>query len=74
MKYYVSNNKVFRTLAFRLSKIDTKALKGDFRKAGMVLMGTGYAGIIASGDPISAQDGTLFILNGLIAWILGSID
>jgi hypothetical protein len=67
MKHRVSN-KVFSAVISWVSRIDTKALKEDFRKGSMALVGAGYVGVIVGGDTMSSLEGLLLILTGVVAW------
>ncbi|MCG7928963.1 MAG: hypothetical protein ABW104_18030 [Candidatus Thiodiazotropha sp. 6PLUC2] len=70
MKNRVSN-KLFSAVISWVSRINTTALKEDFRKAGMVLVGAGYAGVIVGGDSMSSLEGLILILTGTVAWAFG---
>jgi hypothetical protein len=70
MKHRVSN-KVFSAVISWVSRVDTKALKEDFRNAGMILVGAGYVGIIVGGDTMSNQEGIILMLSGAVTWAYG---
>jgi hypothetical protein len=72
MKHRVSN-KIFSAVISWVSRVNTKALKEDFRKAGMVLVGAGYVGVIVGGDTMSSLEGLILILTGAVAWAFGLI-
>lgn len=67
------SNKVFSAIKSWASRIDTKTMKEDIRKSGMVLVGAGYVGIIVGGDKISSLEGIVLVLTGIIAWAIGLI-
>ncbi len=48
-------NKLFSAVASWASKINIAALKEDFRKAGLVLIGAGYIGVIVGGDGLQSR-------------------
>lgn len=69
MKYRVS--KIFSAVVTWASRINTKAMQEDFRKAGLILVGAGYAGVIIGGDKISNLEGFLLLATGLVLWVIG---
>jgi hypothetical protein len=67
-------NKLFSAVASWASKINITALKEDFRKAGLVLIGAGYIGVIVGGDKISSLEGIILSMTGVAVWYLGLIQ
>lgn len=73
MKHRVSK-KLFSAVISWVSRINANALKEDFRKAGLVLVGAGYVGVIAGGDKMSSLEGFILIVTGAVAWAFGLIQ
>ena len=70
MKYRVSN-KLFSAVRNYLRRINLMSLQEDFRKAGLVLIGAGYIGVIVGTDKISNLEGLALLLTGLLLWAAG---
>ena len=68
------SNKVFSAVKSFLGRINIQHLQEDFRKAGLVLVGVGYIGVIVGGDKVSHLEGLALRVTGIVLWVAGLFE
>ncbi len=58
-------------ISWGLSGLDIKGLKEDLRKAGLILFGAGFIGLVVSNDNLSILEAAMLIVSGCIIWVIG---
>jgi len=64
-------NRVSKLFSAIAKRVNVRALQDDFRKAGLVLVGAGYIGVIIDSDKISSTEGFVLLFTGIILWSIG---
>lgn len=62
-----------KAILWLASKIDIKSFKEDVRKAGLVIFGTGFIGIVVGADNLSIAESVVLLIAGTVFWIIGLI-